>query len=65
MSAPSSPTTACLDQLTKAYEEHCEAEQIAAHRGEHETATIEHGACVIILRAMVAEDIDPQPRDLK
>ena len=62
---PDAAKIAALGQLTKAYEEHCEAEQIAVHEERHEAATIEHGYCVIILRAMVAEDIDPPPKSRK
>ena len=61
---PDPAKIATLDQLTKAYEVHCEAEQMAVHEGLHEVATIEHGYCVIILRAMVAEDINPPPKGL-
>lgn len=53
-----------LRQLSKAYERFAENEQIATHEKDFEAATIAHGYCVILLRAMVAEDVDPKPKGL-
>lgn len=56
---------AVLRVLSRAYERHAELEQLLMSRKEFEQATVEHGACVILLRAMVAEDVNPEPKGLE
>lgn len=41
------------------YEEFAEAEQLAKGQGHFQEATIAHGYCLILLRAIEAEDQDP------
>lgn len=53
--------TAALSQMTEAYEQHAEAEQMFRGHQRFEDATIEHGACVLLLRAMAIEESDPAP----
>ena len=53
---------AVLDQLMKRYEEFAEAEQLAANERKWQEATIAHGYCVILLRAIEAEDNDVPPK---
>ena len=59
-----SAKTAAMRMLSTAYERHAELEQLLTNRREFEQAMVEHGACVVLLRAMVAEDVNPEPKGL-
>ena len=53
---------AALDQMTHDYEWFAELEQltVAAHRDP----SVAHDACVLLLRAILAEDADEKPEGL-
>ena len=54
---------AAIRQLTKAYDEIAEDEQLAVALGEYERAQEAHAIGLRIVRALQAELDDPQPRE--
>ena len=65
MTAATDPRHNVLDRLMERYEAFAEAEQLATQQRHWQEATIAHGYCVILLRAIEAEDQDPQPKELE
>lgn len=57
--------SAVLDRLMQQYEQFAEAEQLYTGRGDYQEATIAHGYCVILLRAIEAEDQDAPPKSVE